>query len=434
MPRKKNQQEKLKGFQSSDDYEMEPDPKPNKTEQNKFSSSKNLQTTLSISNKFTQLNDFPPLPYSQIVQEPTTQNIISNSKQKEPTTKIPTQSFTKSAYITKTEIENVYLTNFTIPQSPQIINSINQKTFPKGCEWIPENRFKTQRFYEFILVDSNSVEIQHIKDSSEKIIYSKCIFKKIISSVEWGDPYAERIFSKRFFPQNYSYYDYKMAWYRAFLFRPFDHSWFFIFDKYCPKKYPMWFYHWWYLFGPTPQIYPKECNEGFTTFVANSNYQAYETPVMFHAEFKIPWILCWSYCLKQHLPRPYPYSLIREFKIKWWDKFTLEICSTKNVISFFQTGIKMEYQSPSTTNKPSPSKATSNSNSPQHNKNPKVESPNSESLSKVQKAILKKILEDPQYAKKILSEESSDEILSEFSNESYDPTFGGPFAQDPYDF
>ena len=58
----------------------------------------------------------------------------------------------------------------------------------------------------------------------------------------------------------------------------------------------------------------------------------------------------------------------------------------------------------------------------------------SESLSKVQKAILKKILEDPQYAKKILSEESSDEILSEFSNESYDPTFGGPFAQDPYDF
>ena len=112
MPRKKNQQEKLKGFQSSDDYEMEPDPKPNKTEQNKFSSSKNLQTTLSISNKFTQLNDFPPLPYSQIVQEPTSQNIISNSKQKEPTTKIPTQSFTKSAYITKTEIENVYLYHF----------------------------------------------------------------------------------------------------------------------------------------------------------------------------------------------------------------------------------------------------------------------------------------------------------------------------------
>ena len=62
----------------------------------------------------------------------------------------------------------------------------------------------------------------------------------------------------------------------------------------------------------------------------------------------------------------------------------------------------MEYQSPSNINKPSPSKATSSSNSPQHNKNPKVESLDSDSLSKVQKAILKRILEDPQYSKKII--------------------------------
>ena len=92
----------------------------------------------------------------------------------------------------------------------------------------------------------------------------------------------------------------------------------------------------------------------------------------------------------------------------------------------------MEYQSLSTLNKPSPSKATSSLNSPQYNKNPKVES--LDSLSKAQKAILKRIYEDPQYAKKLLSEDSFDEILFEFLNESYDPIFGGPCAQDPYDF
>ncbi|KAK9748083.1 hypothetical protein RND81_02G034500, partial [Saponaria officinalis] len=226
----------------------------------------------------------------------------------------------------------------------------NYKIFPQGIHWFSDNISKTQRFYEFILVDSGSAQVKHEKSElTGKIMYSKLIINKVIASDEWIEPFTEKDFSKRFIPQTYSYTDYKNAWSSALLLEDFDHSWFITFNKTCPKGFPIWFYQWWYLFGPVQEIYPPICKKGFETFIANTKGELYAKPLIFHDEFKIPWILCWSYSLRQILPQPYPLSLVREFKIKWWNKFMTEICSSDNVLSFIQTDNEWSRQKPPAT-------------------------------------------------------------------------------------
>ena len=56
---------------------------------------------------------------------------------------------------------------------------------------------KTHRFYEFILVDIESVQISHIKNPDDtNIAHSKCKILKIISEKDWEqNPFTH----KRFF-------------------------------------------------------------------------------------------------------------------------------------------------------------------------------------------------------------------------------------------
>jgi len=52
------------------------------------------------------------------------------------------------------------------------------------------------------------------------------------------------------------------------------------------------------------------------------------TEILFHKKFGIPWIFCWSFSIMQYYPPPASFSLVREYKIKWWEKFTVnKFCS-----------------------------------------------------------------------------------------------------------
>ena len=56
------------------------------------------------------------------------------------------------------------------------------KMFPEGFNFILEDLRKTRTFYEFILVDTKSLEITHVQDKKDpsRIAYSKLkIFKAL---------------------------------------------------------------------------------------------------------------------------------------------------------------------------------------------------------------------------------------------------------------
>ena len=57
-----------------------------------------------------------------------------------------------------------------------------QKLFQTDKFFITNDVSKTRRFYEFILVDTKSIQISHIRNSEDTdIAYSKCKILKIIS-------------------------------------------------------------------------------------------------------------------------------------------------------------------------------------------------------------------------------------------------------------
>ena len=85
-----------------------------------------------------------------------------------------------------------------------------------------DNALKTRRYFEFILIDTGSIEIEHeLADQSDQdsIAYSKFTIKKILSPSNWlTDHLLTPInLSKRFNPQTFNWFDYKNAWMNFFI-------------------------------------------------------------------------------------------------------------------------------------------------------------------------------------------------------------------------
>ncbi|GAV83429.1 hypothetical protein CFOL_v3_26876, partial [Cephalotus follicularis] len=109
-----------------------------------------------------------------------------------------------------------------------------------------------QIFYEFILVDTDSIKISPKSNlsSPELITHTSVFIHKIITTSEWGQPpHHYKQFSSSFDIPVYNYFDYIQAWNHAFLFQNIEdrHSWFFCFDKtFNPKQIILyWFMEWW---------------------------------------------------------------------------------------------------------------------------------------------------------------------------------------------
>jgi len=93
------------------------------------------------------------------------------------------------------------------------------------------------------------------------------------------------------------------------------------------------------IFGSTPVIFPMEAREGWDCWLkATLTMEPYMKDVHFFRQFCVAWIFSWEYRLQPFLPHPYPLSLVRIYKIKWWPKFKTRLRGKENVEFFCKQG------------------------------------------------------------------------------------------------
>jgi len=66
--------------------------------------------------------------------------------------------------------------------------------------------------------------------------------------------------------------------------------------------------------------------------------EPYMKDVQFFRQFNVAWIFSWEYRLQPFLPPPYPLSLVRVYKIKWWPEYKTRLCGKENVEHFCKHG------------------------------------------------------------------------------------------------
>ncbi|GAV69331.1 hypothetical protein CFOL_v3_12832, partial [Cephalotus follicularis] len=107
---------------------------------------------------------------------------------------------------------------------------------------------KTHTFYEFILVDTDSIKINPKTNPQNPnlITHTSIFIQKILTIKYWNEaPHSYKQFLGTFTPSIYNYFDYKDAWKYTFLFQNSEnrHSWLFCFDKTfnINQTIPLWF-------------------------------------------------------------------------------------------------------------------------------------------------------------------------------------------------
>ena len=261
--------------------------------------------------------DFPPFPRALTPFNPNPRfQILAPSSSSSPS-KIKTQYFTKSKkeYIIILEPEFHNLNN----PNPNFLN-ISNKVFYKDSLFLESDITKNRKFYEHVLVDSGSVEIEHNFDSKDtsRITYSKIrIIKVLVPSDMNNNLYTSDAFSN----SKYNYIDYKNAWFYTFFVRPFNHSWFVYWCKNIPTPLPQWFFHWWTFFGLAKELLPSPILQGYEHYKKNYAVSTAPSLLTFSMHFSIPWIVAWTFQVEEvdHIK-----WLTREFNVKWWSNFKNE--------------------------------------------------------------------------------------------------------------
>ncbi|KAI5352991.1 hypothetical protein L3X38_005883 [Prunus dulcis] len=170
--------------------------------------------------------------------------------------------------------------------------------FPPRFHYMPSSPYKSLKYYRDILLETKSVEIKPIKDRDhpEIILYHSLYIHQIINQEAFSSrPYELKLLQLKL---QYNYSDYIDAWYTIFLHQSedFSHSWFINFDNKFKSSFPYWFLHWWEKNGPVDEILPISV-----------------------LEYKVPWILKWSYRITKDAR-----IFARQFSVKWWDKFEVD--------------------------------------------------------------------------------------------------------------
>ena len=364
----------------------------------------NASKTVSSQNQFQPLAEFPPLSYHEALFSPKT-----------PTRRLPRRDSPFYHYYTKpAPLTDLYLTPEHEPLSQAQIEPYLTKLFPKNFLWFPDDPRKTREFYEKILEDSNSALISHrmCETDPNKINFSKLKIQKILSLSDWQSPSALKAFVTPYSFPGYSYTDYKNAWTFALLVRP-NHSWFIFFDRKCNDNIPVWFYHWWYHFGATSDIFPDTARLAYDYYVKHSPDKEYTRPLRFHRDTGLAWIVCWTLETIQLLPKPFPLSLCRKYKIRWWEKFDLNTLSVEKSEELVRKRkLELHPSSPQPPILPTPS------------------------ASNIPPDQLQQWKEFQAFQQFLTSQKQTVSIQSPESTSSTPPETDDPehFAQDPYDF
>ncbi|KAL2246250.1 UNVERIFIED_CONTAM: hypothetical protein Sindi_2893200 [Sesamum indicum] len=209
---------------------------------------------------------------------------------------------------------------------------------------LPARTYKSRYFYEQILVQNGSCEISHFTSTNKEIYnFSKMIIKKVIPLEDWGiSPMKDKEILINKSAVKYNYWDYCDAFMKVLDYEndKHKHSWFI---KVCANVYntdiPHWFIHWFYYFGPTPNILPEKIKFFFDKWVDISPQLIKKQEAklfiegiascFFFIEFSIPWIWKWTPEIGQTeagIP-----CLYRISHIKFWDKMMKTDPNTKEI-------------------------------------------------------------------------------------------------------
>lgn len=299
-------------------------------------------------NRFTPLTPQvrPRPPFSSIVKTPEAKPIVQAS------TSTPISSNTLP-YITNPNTKIIKILEPTeVDKIRKSFLTLIDFLYPRGCHFY-QDEYKTREYYQAILIDSESAIIRHNfnKEDPSKIAYSQVKILKILTLEDWNSkPYISKTLSN--FPSypQFNYYDYQEAWDKAFLLRNYDHSWFFQFDDNFSNIYPRWFVKWFKYMGIRPEAFPKEISEAFskfTTYFQQDGIPIFEYVLQFMSIFRIPWISSWTYIFEDENPSSLsPPLLHRQYKFKWWNKFSVEKANTQKVNKYYKDLIAQSEEKP----------------------------------------------------------------------------------------
>ncbi|KAG5393224.1 hypothetical protein IGI04_023187, partial [Brassica rapa subsp. trilocularis] len=400
-----------------------------------------LQGRTLTPNPYSALAEYPPLSYSKAVSEKSSK-MEAQSSTATPNTTSNTTPNTKQVYYTKPYKQHLMTTPYTKPVNLTQLKTFINRVFYEDSPWPTDNITKNQSFYEYILVDSKSIEITHYKDKTNPnlINYSTCKFLRICSTQDLGfiHHHTTKPFSTPgYHIDGYTYTDYKNAFFRAFLLRPYDHSWFFSFDQNCTKTIPGWFNEWWYWYGPADPIYPDQVLKTSYPFYKKHVFDQPVGPlnkIWFHIDMGIPWICSWHFTLAIAL-QDMPYSLLREFRVKWWEKYNLDRCSLAGIQKYFQitnqakTAIQTISKSIPLLN---PTQISQTNPSPQKRptSSPTSSTTSSSSQKSSRKEKMKKLIAEMLTQFEAEHDDTDDDNQQVDIMQPEDP-YGGPLGQDP---
>nr|GEZ43917.1 hypothetical protein CTI12_AA175730 [Tanacetum cinerariifolium] len=200
--------------------------------------------------------------------------------------------------------------------------SLTEYLYPRNTHFY-NNDWQTQEYYETILQETRLIVVYHTynKENPKKIEYSKVKIFKVISLEEWGNkPHTNKVLAGYSEYPAYNYYDYQEAWYKTFLLRNFNHTWFICFNEEFQNTYPKWFTKWFMYMGSIPEIFPPKILEGYNKYkviFAQENAPPFEYTLQFSIIFRISWIFSFNY-KKQEARETSPPLLLRQYSVKWW--------------------------------------------------------------------------------------------------------------------
>nr|KYP44595.1 polyprotein [Cajanus cajan] len=207
---------------------------------------------------------------------------------------------------------------------------IMQSLAPPKWSWIPknENLKKNKKFYQFILIDTGSVEITPVSDTRDPSIvnYSKLRIIKVLSYLDWKThPFTEKTFSRPFDPPSYSYFDYQKAWSYILLENNPKHSWYISFKNELPSSIPNWFVDWFFKISPVQSIIPENVLTIYRKYkVLTPNELPHLRLIKFCSAMGISWLMAHLLEIHQHKEETYPKTICRKTKVFWWKKFEVK--------------------------------------------------------------------------------------------------------------
>ena len=300
------------------------------------------------------LTHLPRKSWADIASEEESENqdlalTIQNLKNKQITVASPSVAITttqpKQNPPTTYKAKNCFIP--TIQMEPEFWDNnpykVPSKIFPPDFHFKPISNSKTRQFYEFILVDTDSVSIKHHKDPKDPktITHSTIQILKVLSPLNFGkDPNAITKFSQNFNPIGFNYWDYQLAWTNVFWLqnKTNRHSWLIYFKNNIKYNFPMWFIQWWDYFGPTKQILPPLVADGFQTFQRRIHLVKNPFPVELHffSKLSLSWVFSWQYKYGAHENTHQLPVLQKQAFVKWWAQFDTSRADSNKVLAWFQ--------------------------------------------------------------------------------------------------